>query len=325
VLKPGLRKTPASVPVRGRFGVLSRITDPRISLELLTTSLPASRTETALFELITRELYLSNGVTRTTYPGRFANFDPIVNELLRQRHDVSESLVAHDWAASACLTSAEWFESLTDIFPNASVIASDLTMNLVSASMPDGDTFIFEPNGAPLQFLRGPFVVRLSPPESPLWAVNWLIARQVMPRARAIAAQIDFEELSEDGEQRIGKMRVKAIPLVHPRARTDAAAHENFGIFRHSAFEALSRPVDVIRTMNIYNLDYFSRDQLTTGVRAVWASLKERGCWIVGRTHTNGALRHAATIYERSSNGFRVLTKTEGGSEIEGLVGAVNY
>ena len=41
---------------------------------------------------------------------------------------------------------------------------------------------------------------------------------------------------------------------------------------------------DVIRTMNIFNVAYFSKERLLEGAQAVARSLGEGGVWIVGRT-----------------------------------------
>src|SRR5690348_18185618 len=108
---------------------------------------------------------LHNGVKRTTFRARFATLDPRVNELLAARFPRGTALDVHDWAASDCITSMEWARALLAIFPNAHVTASDAALYVMEISTPDGDVFIAERGGAPLQYIRAPFVIRLSPPE----------------------------------------------------------------------------------------------------------------------------------------------------------------
>ncbi len=71
-----------------------------------------------------------------------------------------------DWAASDCLTSAEWAAELFPLFPHLDFVASDLLLFLWEAKKQRGEErFILEPDGTPLQYVRPPFVVRLSQPE----------------------------------------------------------------------------------------------------------------------------------------------------------------
>src|ERR1700682_4107581 len=107
----------------------------------------------------------ARGVYRSTVRGWLRGPDRFVIELLGRRYDRQSTLEVHDWAASDCLTSAEWAESLFERFPNAHLHASDLTLFLLEVELPDGAAFILERDGEPLQYLRPPFVIRLNPPE----------------------------------------------------------------------------------------------------------------------------------------------------------------
>src|SRR5260221_370690 len=122
------------------------ISAEHVSLQLLRTGVPASRVELAVFELLTKHLQFG-GTYRTTYPGRFGDVDAAVNALLVERYGAEASLETHDWAASDALTSCEWAASLFSSFPRAALTASDLTLFLVEAILPDGSAFILEPNG----------------------------------------------------------------------------------------------------------------------------------------------------------------------------------
>jgi hypothetical protein len=113
---------------------------------------------------------------------------------------------------------------------------------------------------------------------------------------------------------------VRKLPMVHPEAALFQTRNGRFSIARHSAFEALSKPVDVIRSMNFYNLGYFEPPQLAEGAKAVWRSLKPGGLWIVGRTWQENPPSHNVSIFERTDTGFQLVQRYGDGSEIESLV-----
>src|SRR5207245_10776478 len=87
-----------------------------------------------------------------------------------------------------------------------------------------------------------------------------------------------------------------------------------FSIRRHSVFEPSERLCDVIRTMNIFNVAYFPRQRLLEGARAVAASLRPGGVWIVGRTVRENPPVHNASIFVREAEGFRLLDRFGAGS-----------
>jgi hypothetical protein len=293
----------------------------RISLQLLHTGTAPSEEEIATFEQVMRELRLTSGVYRTTFRDRFRELDRILNALAADRYPRDASLEIHDWAASDCLTSSEWAASIFAIFPDATVVASDLTLFLIEITLPDGDAFVIEPGGGGLQYLRKPFVVRLSPPEPKVLIVNYFLWRIASARLAELQKSLDLPRswLESDEEAiRIPPLTLRKIAMIHPEARALAAHDRRFSIRRHSAFDALERPVDIVRTMNIYNRVYFGEQRLEEGARAVWRSLKPGGWWIVGRTPEN-TLMHNASVLEKRDSGFAVVTRLGDGSEIEDL------
>ena len=309
------RPPPPGAPRIVRMAYTSR----RVSLQLLRTSLPASPAELRVFQYLVSYLRVS-GVYRTTFPGRFRDLDPVVNELLSQRYGPDSELDVHDWAASDCLTSFEWAASLFARFPRATVTASDLMLFLVEATLPDGSVFILEPDGHAVQYVRRPFVVRLDRPDPALMIVNRFIGWRAERRLAARPLSIPPEWLDSDAEEIVtGEATLRKLPLTHPQARLLAANESRFSIRRHSAFEPIERPAGVIRTMNIFNRAYFSPERLREGADAVWKSLEPGGTWIVGRT-TEREGRNDATVFERGESGFRVVARVGRGSEIEELV-----
>ncbi len=112
---------------------------------------------------------------------------------------------------------------------------------------------------------------------------------------------------------------VRKIPLIHPDAEAFRARDGRFSIERHSVFSALEQPVDVIRSMNIFNRIYFPPERLTEGARAVWRSLKSGGWWIVGRTWRESPPSSDVSIFEKEPGGFRLVKRYGEGSEIESI------
>ena len=146
----------------------------RISFHLLREA--ASADQVRLFESVMPQICLSNGVYRTTSRARFEAFDQFVNALLGKYFEASRALDVHDWAASDCVASSEWADTLWECFPHAHVTASDLTLFLLEAAGPNGEIFVWETSGEPLQYVRPPFVIRLNPEEHKLMLGNRILA-----------------------------------------------------------------------------------------------------------------------------------------------------
>src|ERR1051326_3189597 len=106
------------------------------SYQLLRTSSPPSPREIAVFNAIMYDLRLTTGIFRTTLPGRLKDLDRWVNGFLFQHFDVNARLRVEDWAASDCITSAEWFKSLEYCFPQVRMAASDLDLYLIEGRLP---------------------------------------------------------------------------------------------------------------------------------------------------------------------------------------------
>ncbi|MFL6447994.1 MAG: hypothetical protein ACJ746_09940, partial [Bryobacteraceae bacterium] len=178
MLKPGVweRATFLAAPPSGVLARLFyRLSHSRVSLHLLAIAKEPSPEDIGLFEKLMPHVRLSSGVYRTTYRQRFRALNPIVNHVLRQFFSASMSIRIEDWAASDCLTSAEWATELFPLFPQLEFVASDLLLFLLEArKRAREERFILEPDGTPLQYVRPPLVVRLSQPEPKLFLLNWL-------------------------------------------------------------------------------------------------------------------------------------------------------
>lgn len=301
--------------------VLSR---NRVAFTLFRTAIPATPKEIEVFEKTIPLVRLSSGVYRTTFRGRFREFNRFVNERLARRFDAAAPLHIEDWAASDCLASSEWAASLFPLFPHAGVTASDLTLFLIEACLPDGTSYVMEANGEPLQYIRPPFVIRFNPPEPGMLAVNSFLEKRARARFHTLRQswRIPEEWLKEELPDTFGQppFVFRKIPLIHPEAQALCNSSERFHIRHHSAFDPAAEFCDIVRTMNIFNLSYFPNERLLEGARAVALSLREGGVWIVGRTVQENPPAHNASLFIREKTGFRLLERFGEGSEIEGLV-----
>jgi hypothetical protein len=310
--------------------LLSVLSRGRVSFLLLERPPKPSKPDSELFEWLMPYVRLSSGIYRTTYRGRFGNLDPEVNQLLASVFDSREELKIEDWAASACLTSSEWAESLFPVFPQLQFVASDILLLLVQVQDGNRGAFVFEPAGAPLQFVRRPFVIRMAPPEPWIFPLNYWLCRQAWRRWNALKPFPDFVQKWIDSPSEealnVNGRRFTKLSLIHPDAAQLAQSDSRFLARPQSAFEPLPSPVHAIRTMNIFNRAYFREVQLKTGAEAVIRSLLPGGIWILGRTIREEPPEHEVTIFRKAdSNRLEVLKRIGPGSEIEALVLSNSY
>ncbi|MBV8569593.1 MAG: hypothetical protein JO319_03185 [Acidobacteriaceae bacterium] len=277
------------------------------------------------FEQLMRHVQLANGVYRTTFRNRFHNLDPVVNEVLRANFRPQEKLLVEDWAASACLTSYEWAQTLLPLFPGLRFTASDVALFLIEVEdRRSGDIFIADQDGRLLQFVRPPFVVSVQPPEPWYVPVNRLLCESAKTRWQKSAGlwPLPAEWLDARGEAALVREPyvVRKLPLVHPNAMALARSDARFSICRHSVFERSQTPCHVIRSMNILNRAYFSEVELTQAARAVIGSLRTHGIWVVGRTIDDESSVHDASVFRKGSSGeLELISRMGNGAEIERL------
>jgi hypothetical protein len=324
MLKLGIvrREQYSSKPTGFRERLRAAVSKNRISFQLLRTVTLPDDESLQLFDAIMSQISLSGVVKRTTFRGRFLALDRSINRLLSSRFQHNLALDVHDWAASSCVTSVEWARSLFETFSNARLTASDLDHHLLEIGVPRWGAFITKGSGEVLQYVWGPFVIRLSPPEPRVLILNYLMYRLALRRAARVRSRVRTlaESLDCAGERAQAKrVRISKISMIHPEAQSLRDRDSRFSIARHSVFEPLPEPADVIRTMNIFNRTSFTRRRLIEGAQAVRCSLKPGGLWIVGRTSNKELLQHDVSVLERQTNGFRLVERFADGSEIEDL------
>jgi hypothetical protein len=255
-----------------------------------------------VFEDICFSLCTSNGTWRTTFRDRFEDVDALSVRLMEPPFQRDAAIQIQDRAVSSGLTSCQWAKRLFAVFPNARFEASDLITELQEICANTGERYVTEPGGEPLQYIRPPFVVALNYPES--WR-NPLL-RYVATRARSRYKRLN------------GDRTVLPISCIHPEAQVLARVNPNFRIQVRSVFDLTPSACDVLRTMNILNLSYFSKDRLREAAAVVFESVRPNGIWIVGKTREDNFTNHT-TFFRRLENGWEVIGRIGDGSEIEEL------
>lgn len=281
-----------------------RLNGSAISYDLLRIGENPTGDEISRFEDISYGFRTSNGTTRLTYRQRMMDVDSMTLELLCNYHPQHADLRVQDRAASNCLTSAEWAEQLFRAFPYATFEASDRLLYVLRISLGRGNDYIIEPDGNPLQYIRPPFVVFLNSP------YRCPVRRLVAARGKKL-----FQELGLP--QRCSEYRMDRISCIHPEAEALRKRDSRFFICNRSVFEN-SPGLDVLRTTNILNKNYFPIPKLVEGAKAAFESLTPGGLWIVGRTLKNQT--NHVTFFRRAENRWKVVARLGKGSEIEDIV-----
>lgn len=289
------------------LGENRRFSGARVAYNLLRTGDNPGPEDIRAFEDICVTLRTSNGTFRTTYRNRFRDVDAASLRWIGQFFSAAPVIRVEDRAVSSGLTSVEWAQTLFAHFPVVEFEASDLLIELEELSSAGGETWIVEANGTPLQYIKPPFVVSLHHRES--WRNP--ILRWVAARARRRFAQLSRADC-----------RISRIRCIHPEAQALAKMNRNFHFEVRSVFDRSDVPCHVLRTMNILNLSYFSKEQLTAAAAVVFNSVAPGGIWIVGRTLESDLTNHV-TFFQRCADRWQILDRIGNGSEIEDVALAI--
>jgi hypothetical protein len=299
-----------------------RYSGAHVAYNLLSVGEQPSAEQIRIFEDVSFTLRTSNGTFRTTFRNRFEDVDRVAIQWIGKLHSAGSSFLVQDRAVSHGLTSKEFAERIFEHFPNAVFEASDLLLGLVELSV-EGEVYIAERSGTVLQYIKAPFVVPLYHQESRRYPWNRWVAGRARRRFDNLNLPSSWSTTQSTEPQRISSksgldLRVRYIPYIHPEALALTRKNPNFQFRERSVFDATPGTCHVLRTMNIFNRDYFSEQQLAEGVAAVFRSLQPGGLWIVGRTLEEKFTNHA-TFFRRNEKGFEVLERTGSGSDMEAL------
>jgi hypothetical protein len=296
-----------------RAGPRRRDLGARVAYTLLDVGSDPSDERVAMFEDLCFRLRTSNGTFRTSFPQRFVDLDAAALRWMSELFAPEAPIQIQDRAASHCLTSHDWAQRIFTTHSQAEFEASDLILCLYEVSLANGDTYIVEPGGEPLQYIRPPFVLSVRHREPRRYPLNLWLGVRARKRFARLALRPDWMQ-SDAGPG----YRVRRISCVHPRAAALAAHDPRFRVRTRSVFEVTPQACDVLRTMNILNRAYFTEDELASAANAVFDSVRAGGLWIVGRTWEEDFSNHA-TFFLRREDAWQVLGRIGNGSEIEQL------
>src|SRR5580692_8459381 len=206
-----------------RAGPHRRELGAQVAYNLLDVGDDPSDERVAMFEDLCFRLRTSNGTFRTSFPRRFVDLDVAVSRWMSEVFVPEAPIRIQDRAASHCLTSHDWAQRIFAAYSRAEFEASDLILYLYELSLPSGETYIVEPGGEPLQYIRPPFVLSVRHREPRRYPLNlWLGAR-----ARRRFARLGLPERWQQSESGPG-YRVRRLSCVHPRAAALAARDPRF-------------------------------------------------------------------------------------------------
>lgn len=293
-----------------KAGKSRRFSGSRVAYTLLNTGENPTSQQIEMFEDICFTLRTSNGTCRTTFRNRLLDVDAATMLILQQLFPSNAELLVEDRAVSHGLTSVELARQVFQAFPDSRFEASDKLLYMLQLSLPSGETYVLEPDGQPLQYIKPPFVVSLAHEESIRFPINRLIAARARRRLRHLLPDGRVESI------RGNEYQMNRISCVHPEVVTFVNANPRFQLRTRSIFDITPNPVHVLRTMNILNKDYFSDSQLRHASNVAFQSLKLDGVWIVGRTLETDFSNHV-TFLQKLDSGWRILSRIGNGSEME--------
>lgn len=297
-----------------RLGEERRVLGAHAAYNLLAVGEDPTEEQIRAFEDLSFTLRTSNGTFRTTFRNRFDNVAEITLGWISRFYPPGSRIAIQDRAVSHGLTSKEFAERIFALYPDAEFEASDLLLGLVELTLSNGEVYITEQNGTPLQYIKAPFVVSLFHEEPRRYPVNRLIAARARRRFERLNLPPGWpQKPGGDG------YRVRQIPFIHPEAVALAKKNPRFRFCQRSVFDRTPGACQVLRTMNIFNRAYFSDQQLAEGAEVVFESLSPGGIWIVGRTLEQDFTNHV-TFFRREKSRWEVLGRFGRGSEMEAVL-----
>ncbi len=219
-----------------RAGPRRRDLGAQVAYSLLDLGNDPTEERVAMFEDLSFRLRTSNGTFRTSFSQRFPDLDTAASRWMAELFTPVSPIQIQDRAASHCLTSHDWAQRIFAVHSHAEFEASDLILCLYELSLTSGETYIVEPGGEPLQYIRPPFVLSVRHREPRRYPLNlWLGAR-----ARRRFARLGLPEGWQNSETGRG-YRVRRLSCVHPRAaslsspRLAVPSKDPLGIRGHAA------------------------------------------------------------------------------------------
>lgn len=259
-------------------------------------------------------LRVKNGVYKTTYAHRLDDLNAQVENYLPS----ARPLQVLDVAISSGVSTLEWVESLQEAGLDYHITGIDLTIGGLLVSFGNRLHAVLDHTKWPLLFeIDGQWV---SNPPRKRHLLRYFFPLAWMKCALYLWAQ-RYRESEGERVQRILGMptSTRSINLVTPRLMN----HPRVTISEGNILTESWQPgrFHVIRAANILNKSYFDGNALFKILHNLRRHLTADGILIVCNTDTDEKAANHATIFAlREDQRFVVLSKMNGGSEVEDLI-----
>ena len=259
-------------------------------------------------------LRLRNGVYKTTYAHRLDDLNAWVEKYL----PAAEPLQLLDIAISSGTSTLEWVESLEEAKLDYHMTGNDLTTRGLLVSFGERLHAVLDHTRWPLLFeIDGQW---LSSPPRKRHRLRYPFALAFIKCALFCWSRRHIEPAAEGVHRTLGmRTRVRPISLVTPRLSSHPRVTIKEGNIMGDSW--LEGKYHVIRAANILNRKYFTDDALVRILGNLRHHLAAGGILVVCRTDTDGkAANHATIFHLKTDMRLEVVSRMNGGSEIENLV-----
>lgn len=283
--------------VRGQFGGRRKIS------VTLYPMVAAQSDGDEMAEAILHQFTDSRRAFKRTYARRFPAFDSVVSDRIAAQWPGKSDLSVHDAGVSDARTAVDFFNVLSGRFSGLSYTASDYNPRLIVVEkgrlkLTLGHT------GQVLEICWPPFVFNKMVRDSyKYYPLNHLVHAFVQfflvrPLLRAY---------------REGRVQGREFFLFAPRALQLAANDPRFTLLQHDLLSPFPAQYDVIRTMNVLNLSYFSDDEFRRIARNIHGALSDGGLFVMGSNDDAGTEVQGG-IYRRTETGFEEIWRSGTGA-----------
>ncbi len=259
-------------------------------------------------------LRLKNGVYKTTYAHRLDD----LNARLADYLPAARPLQVLDVAISSGVSTLEWVESLEEASLDYHMTGIDLTTSGLMVSFGNRLHTVLDRTKWPLLFeIDGRWV---SNPPRKRHLLRHFFSLALIKSALFVWGQRYGEAEAGRMERVLGMpTRTRAINLVTPRLANHPRVTIHEGDILTESWQ--QGEFHVIRAANILNRSYFDNDALTRIVLNLRRHLTPDGILVVCNTDTDEeAVNHATIFALRADRQLNVLSKLNGGSEVENLI-----
>jgi hypothetical protein len=259
-------------------------------------------------------LRVKNGVYKTTYSHRLDDLNAQVANYLPS----ARPLQLLDVAISSGVSTLEWVESLEEAGLDYHMTGIDLTIGALLVSFGDRLHAVLDHAKWPLLFeIDGEWV---SNPPRKKHLFRHLFSLAMIKSALFLWGQRYRKSEDERLQQILGMSpRTRAINLVTPRLMNHPRVTIGEGNILAESWQ--QGTFHVIRAANILNRSYFDNHALSKTLHNLRSHLTPNGILIVCNTDTDeDAANHATILALREDQQFEVLSRMNGGSEVEDLI-----